>query len=514
VSFDAHKNFALSTVATPPSPATSGTSLSVAAGDGSKFPTPPFNAVVWPPGTQPVAANAEIVRVTAVATDTLTITRTQESTSARAIVVGDQISAGITAKTFTDVEGVATDWINVKTQGVKGDGTTDDTAAIQAIFDAAADASTVYFPVGNYRVTATLNITHKALHLKGSLGIGRNNPQGYWGDPTSFSGTHLAASRIIADATLVGPVISYVGFADSTAPNNDRWSPSFEDLIITSTADRGGANDAVLKLYCAVGARITRCVLARASYGIDFDSCWNTLVTGTVIWGIGNSGIWYHDTGGGSSGQHSLLGVQIQNSQWAGGNGSGAGILMANTDGCYFANVEIIQFTKGVDSSGTNTLFSNLMIDTCLWGYYLTGGEQVITGGYVAACGLPSSFVSANAGIHIACSKVAISNVYVRRGTPFVELASGSKITVTGCNLMVQTTDVGDCIKIIGAVSDVVLTGNNTLAGTGGKGINLGATLLTNSVISGNDFRASGSTGTLGAGCRVIGNLGLTDATT
>ena len=102
--FDAHANFAYSTVATAPSPASSGTSLVVASGDGSKFPAASFNAVVWPSGAQPLASNAEIVRVTAISTDTFTITRAQESSSARSITVGDQIAAVITKKTITDIE--------------------------------------------------------------------------------------------------------------------------------------------------------------------------------------------------------------------------------------------------------------------------------------------------------------------------------------------------------------------------------------------------------------------------
>lgn len=104
MAFDAHKNFAVSTVATAPSPATSGTSLVVAAGEGAKFPAAPFNATVWPASTQPTSANAEIVRVTNISTDTLTITRAQEASSARTVVVSDQIAATITAKTLTDVE--------------------------------------------------------------------------------------------------------------------------------------------------------------------------------------------------------------------------------------------------------------------------------------------------------------------------------------------------------------------------------------------------------------------------
>ena len=104
MTLDAHKNFAISTVTTAPSPASSGTSLSVYSGDGAAFPAAPFNAVVWPAGAQPRASNAEIVRVTVKSTDTFTITRSQEGTSARSIVVGDQIAATITAKTLTDTE--------------------------------------------------------------------------------------------------------------------------------------------------------------------------------------------------------------------------------------------------------------------------------------------------------------------------------------------------------------------------------------------------------------------------
>lgn len=102
--FDAHKNFALSSVATAPSPATTGTSLVVSGGGGLSFPAVPFNAVIWPTGAKPTAANAEIVRVTNIATDTFTITRQQEDTSARTVIIGDQIMDASTAKVFSDIE--------------------------------------------------------------------------------------------------------------------------------------------------------------------------------------------------------------------------------------------------------------------------------------------------------------------------------------------------------------------------------------------------------------------------
>jgi hypothetical protein len=106
MAYDAHKNFAYSTVAVAPSPASSGTSMEVPSGHGTRYPTPPFNGSVWPIGTVPTPVNAELVRVTAIVGDVLTIVRAQEGSSARSIIVGDQFAAAISAKTLTDIESV------------------------------------------------------------------------------------------------------------------------------------------------------------------------------------------------------------------------------------------------------------------------------------------------------------------------------------------------------------------------------------------------------------------------
>lgn len=102
---DSHANFAYSSVATAPSPSTTGTSLTVVTGEGARFPTAPYNVAIWPAGVAPLSTNAEIARVTSRSGDVLTIIRASEGpTSARAVVVGDQICAAITNKTLTDIE--------------------------------------------------------------------------------------------------------------------------------------------------------------------------------------------------------------------------------------------------------------------------------------------------------------------------------------------------------------------------------------------------------------------------
>ncbi len=112
--FDLHNNFAYSTIATAPSPASTGTSLTVQTGDGAKFPKPPFNATVWAAGANPLTTNSEVVRVINVASDTFTIVRNTTSeliNQSRSIIVGDQIANTVSAKVLQDIETNIVGWI-------------------------------------------------------------------------------------------------------------------------------------------------------------------------------------------------------------------------------------------------------------------------------------------------------------------------------------------------------------------------------------------------------------------
>lgn len=91
------KDYATGTVLTAPSPATSGTSLTLQSGEGADMPTPPFYATVHPDNILPKKSNAEKVLVTAVSTDTLTIVRAQGGTTAKSIAVGWRLSNTIFA---------------------------------------------------------------------------------------------------------------------------------------------------------------------------------------------------------------------------------------------------------------------------------------------------------------------------------------------------------------------------------------------------------------------------------
>lgn len=94
-SFFPIKDFAVSLVATAPSPATTGTSLVVTTGEGALFPAPAtagaFRAYIWAAGSAPTQATAEEVEVTAISTDTFTIVRAKNGVT-RTVVVGDYIA--------------------------------------------------------------------------------------------------------------------------------------------------------------------------------------------------------------------------------------------------------------------------------------------------------------------------------------------------------------------------------------------------------------------------------------
>lgn len=215
MSFDAHKNFGYSTVATAPSPATTGTSLVVATGDGAKFPAAPFNATVWPAGTQPTDANAEIVRVTAITTDTLTITRAQEGSTARAIIVGDQIANTATAKVFTDIEAAITagdrpDWSYVV---AASDTPADLQARADAICDGTADQAEINTAIST---AAALSVGARILLLPGTyqlsgqidfspLAISGSVEDGKWVDFDATAATIKAAADMATMVNLAAP---------------------------------------------------------------------------------------------------------------------------------------------------------------------------------------------------------------------------------------------------------------------------------------------------------------------
>lgn len=97
------KDFAVGLVGTTgaPSPATTGTSITLRAGDGVSMPTPPFYVTATPPGQLTTLGTSEKLLVTAVSGDTLTVVRAQDGTTAKSIAANWIIANAMYAQDVT-----------------------------------------------------------------------------------------------------------------------------------------------------------------------------------------------------------------------------------------------------------------------------------------------------------------------------------------------------------------------------------------------------------------------------
>lgn len=161
------KDYATSTILTPPSPATSGTTIVLQAGHGARFPAVPFMVTAHPPAELPTLDNAEKLEVTAKSTDTLTVLRAQGDTTAKAIEAGWRISnsmfladipvinsttvdaAGATMNADTDVK--ANGWVKDEDTMSSNDDTKVPTQqSVKAYVDSAISAAKqAVLPVGS-----------------------------------------------------------------------------------------------------------------------------------------------------------------------------------------------------------------------------------------------------------------------------------------------------------------------------------------------------------------------------
>ncbi len=80
----------------------SGTSITVASGHGSRFPSLSSGEYFYATLID-ASNNLEIVKVTARSSDVLTVTRAQEGTTARAYAIGDRVELRVTAQGLADL---------------------------------------------------------------------------------------------------------------------------------------------------------------------------------------------------------------------------------------------------------------------------------------------------------------------------------------------------------------------------------------------------------------------------
>lgn len=244
MAFDAINNFGITTVTVAPSPALSGTTITLALANGPGFPC---QAVVWPADAQPIASNAEIVTVTGTSGGTtFTIVREQEGTDARTIVVGDQFAANITAKTLTDIQGATQAYyaggMNSSVLGsLEMRGPISSLPSVTQTF-----SSVVTFPIVNYAADAIL----------GELGFGVHNLQtasdGYDILATVFVCNSDATETITVEGSAnvgISATTVSINWSDATVIDQNGTDLSWDagaGLISTAT---GGPYSAWMKMF-------------------------------------------------------------------------------------------------------------------------------------------------------------------------------------------------------------------------------------------------------------------------
>ena len=126
-------------------------------------------------------------------------------------------------------------YINVKdpAYGAAGDGLTDDTAAIQAAFNAVSTAGSVFLPQGTYKCTSAFTSVGKSINL---VGAGRDVSILSFGS-TGVDGWGISSGSRIAHVTLRGPNASSSGNAGLDSGN--ATDVTVEDCIIEQWGDAG-----------------------------------------------------------------------------------------------------------------------------------------------------------------------------------------------------------------------------------------------------------------------------------
>lgn len=245
---------------------------------------------------------------------------------------------------------------SVKDYGATGDGTTDDTTAIQAAFTAAQTAGrgAIYFPAGQYKITSA--ITYDANYL-------------------TVYGDGPGASEILCGTN------SQNGFAFGNG-SSSRESIVVRDLGFNITglvAKTGGAavlfskcqNVATYNLRIANnwhGVRLTACVIA------NVESLWITDPTAT-----NGVGILIDTSGGNASNDHYVRDVVVTGTL---GSECRAAVEINNSTGTWLDTVGGLQCTNGlVILAATGVTIEHIFSSNCAWDTCTNNGALIQANG-------------------------------------------------------------------------------------------------------------------------------------
>lgn len=290
----------------------------------------------------------------------------------------------------------ASETLNVRQFGALGDGSHDDTAAIQAAVSAASlvGNGAVYVPAGNYKITSAITLASLPLCNISLFGDGPN--------VSTITQTTASANGLDFAFENVGILQPYrvsvnsLGFK-STVSAGIAIKVSYGNPVATSSHFNSGPviNNVAIASSDSSGSWHD---------GIEVESAWNTKITNTSISGNAFGGVWTSLAGSGIKIKRYCVNTHISDVQinffFTGiyYTAVGATATDGNTEGLFCSNNSIVACRRGVWLQGNPSA-----TNPWLTGFQWDGGLIELRGGI--------------AGIQIeACSEVHITGSYIIDG--------------------------------------------------------------------------------------------------
>lgn len=343
-------------------------------------------------------------------------------------------SAGATAIAYSTFLGQLC--VSLSNFGAVGDGTTDDTTAIQAAFDRVATrgGGWVFGPKGTYKLTSAISITTAGVNFFGAgrgICVFKNfgtTTNAFTINISGDSKMELRDFSITANTTSSGAGITFTSGTNPKLQNigiglhrtgigGTVAGAVYRDMHIDSTDDNAAAVGVTL------GAR-SRLIASEVVSG-------TTNGTGVVASGsdsrVVDSYVTKFATGVTASGTN----AQVNNCYIASAGTTGITLSGTNAQakGCDIASA----VTTGIAISGTEAMARDCLVDTVATGVSLTGARSVCLG---------STVLTTTTGISLGVASAVARNNVVRAATTGFSVGAFANCVVVGNIASGNTTDL------------------------------------------------------------------------
>lgn len=222
--------------------------------------------------------------------------------------------------------------VSVKDFGAMGNGTTDDTAAIQAAINSlsGSNSATVFFPAGVYKVTSAITITRGQMVLRGD-------------------GMGATVIRCSADAVEVFKVRNPV--APGTLSNFAISDMQIDTTGITPTSGSG------LSLENVIAAVVSNVSFGNHATSIGIYGCFNVVIDNVIL------------SHGGLASPSGRTGIYVTKASASYGNTLSANIFLNGVTGTGGGNANNTS-TPGAGYGLYVDCVDGLWVDNCYFGYY------------------------------------------------------------------------------------------------------------------------------------------------